>query len=282
MSMMLGNCPHCDQELEIPTKMQGQTIQCPTCKQDVELPSPVPASPPTTRRIGSQQTRPKKRVVTRRRQTTSPTRSCPYCGEAILRAARKCKHCGEFLAGKRPVETNVKQGALIGATVCLVIGLVLMVISLWSFFLYSPLFFAAFVLSIVAMAQRRVVGGLVVLLITLIVPPALFFGLGAVRGEKAVEQITEALDETVVEFEKQTAEKQRVTIVNNLKMIDAAKEMWALETGTPTADNVDKSDIVPYIPGGFPTGPDGARYEIGGLSRTPVCYYRGRRYTAND
>ncbi len=30
---------------------------------------------------------------------------CPYCSEAILATAKKCKHCGEFLDGSR--KTNV-------------------------------------------------------------------------------------------------------------------------------------------------------------------------------
>lgn len=30
----------------------------------------------------------------------SSSRACPYCGEAILAVAKKCKHCGEFLDGR--------------------------------------------------------------------------------------------------------------------------------------------------------------------------------------
>ena len=111
MTMMLGNCPHCDQELEIPTEMQGQTIQCPTCNEDIELPSPEPASPLGKSRTASQQTRPKKRVVTRRRESISPTKPCPYCGEAILRSAQKCKHCGEFLNASAKTHAKSKSGA---------------------------------------------------------------------------------------------------------------------------------------------------------------------------
>lgn len=32
------------------------------------------------------------------------TRACPYCAEEILVAARKCKHCGEFL-DEKPAKT---------------------------------------------------------------------------------------------------------------------------------------------------------------------------------
>ncbi len=61
------------------------------------------------------------------------------------------------------LQTNVKQGALIGGWVCFGVGILFMVHSLWAFIFYGPLFFAAFVLSIVAMAQRRIGGGLALL-----------------------------------------------------------------------------------------------------------------------
>jgi hypothetical protein len=49
-----------------------------------------------------------------------------------------------------------------------------MVHSLWAFIFYVPLFLAAFVLSIVAMAQGRVRGGLALLLCCVIIPPIAF------------------------------------------------------------------------------------------------------------
>lgn len=36
-------CPHCNQSLEAPTDMLGQTIECPTCNRAIELPPPPPA-----------------------------------------------------------------------------------------------------------------------------------------------------------------------------------------------------------------------------------------------
>jgi hypothetical protein len=53
-----------------------------------------------------------------------------------------------------------------------------MVHSPWAFIFYGPLFFAAFVLSIVAMAQRRVGGGLALLCCVIIPPIAFVYYLG--------------------------------------------------------------------------------------------------------
>ena len=77
------------------------------------------------------------------------------------------------------LQTNVRQGAVIGGWVCFGVGAVLMFLSIWAIIFYAPLFFAAFVLSIVAMAQGRVAGGLTLLLCCVIIPSLTFLGLMA-------------------------------------------------------------------------------------------------------
>lgn len=52
-----------------------------------------------------------------------------------------------------------------------------MFLSLGLFFVYAPLFLVSFILSIVAMAQRRVAGGIILLLFTLTLPLIFFIGL---------------------------------------------------------------------------------------------------------
>lgn len=71
------------------------------------------------------------------------------------------------------LQTNVKQGAVIGGWLCFAIGLATMYFSMWTFFIYGPLFLVAFILSIIAMAQRRIIGGIALLLTTIILPSIL-------------------------------------------------------------------------------------------------------------
>ncbi len=80
-----------------------------------------------------------------------------------------------------PVQTNVKQGALIGGWVCLGLGLFFLISSGWLFLLYLPFFLASFVLSIVAMAQRRILGGVGLLLATLFLPPIAAVGAASAK-----------------------------------------------------------------------------------------------------
>ena len=86
------------------------------------------------------------------------------------------------------VETNVKQGAVIGGFICFGLALMFMALSLFTFVIYVPLLIASFVLSIVAMAQKRTVGGIILLLMTIIVPPVLGIVLTVYRTSAALAQ----------------------------------------------------------------------------------------------
>jgi len=80
------------------------------------------------------------------------------------------------------VQTYLRQGVVIAGFASLAVGLLLMVWLPWPFLLYASLFVAALVLSIVAMAQKRVWLGLALLLLTITVPPTVFLlGLGGPR-----------------------------------------------------------------------------------------------------
>jgi hypothetical protein len=63
--------------------------------------------------------------------------------------------------------------------------------------------------------------------------------------------------------------------INNLRLIDAAKQQWALEFRKQTTDTPAMEDLKPYIgrgPNGeMPTCPDGGTYTIGTVGEKPTC-----------
>lgn len=147
---------------------------------------------------------------------------CPHCAQSIeapedMRGQiLDCPNCGNAIqvheltspyppAGQpaTEVQTNVKQGGLIGAFACFVIGLLFMVWSMLSFIIYGPLFFAAFVLSIIAMAQKRILGGLLMLLATLIIPPVIGLYLAASRAPAAAETLNQAMEQAAAEYQRE-------------------------------------------------------------------------------
>jgi len=42
MSDLKVNCPHCNQSLDVPAELLGQTVDCPSCQGQMSLPSPAP------------------------------------------------------------------------------------------------------------------------------------------------------------------------------------------------------------------------------------------------
>jgi len=69
MSDFKFNCPHCEQSLEAPEDMLGQTIECPACNGSIQLPEPEPQRPA-----------PKKKIVVR--QHSLPSRQMPVSTSA--------------------------------------------------------------------------------------------------------------------------------------------------------------------------------------------------------
>jgi hypothetical protein len=142
------------------------------------------------------------------------------------------------------VRTNVKQGALIGAAVCLALGLVLEFASLMTFFLYGPLFFAAFVLSIVAMAQKRVLGGVLLLVATLLIPSVAGIVLASTRIPHALESNKKniaAAQERALAVKQQNPDYTKFEVLNS--RLYKSKEGFldiniielAVRNGTPKA-----------------------------------------------
>jgi len=115
---------------------------------------------------------------------------------------------------KNIIQTNVQQGAIIGGWVCFCIGIVFMYLSMWSFFIYVPLLIAAFILSIVAMSQKRVASGISLLLATIIIPSSLGLYLFTLRTTEAVAKAFGFEDRKKGKTEIQNAYNNEPAIVN--------------------------------------------------------------------
>lgn len=157
------NCPHCQQHLEVEELMIGEVAECPSCENNITIPgveeataTPAPeiesppieetpvetdvapaenpesyAAPPVaTEEPPAPQMAPKAAPVQAQSSPPSPasqgtadTKPCPFCGEAILKVAVKCKHCGEHLQ---------KKSGNTGRNICWVISAICFLsLSLW-------------------------------------------------------------------------------------------------------------------------------------------------------
>jgi hypothetical protein len=91
-----------------------------------------------------------------------------------------------------PPPAHKKSRAALAGWLCLVLGMVLMFTSLTMFFLYGPLFLAAFILSIVSMAHRRIAVGVVLLVAVLAVPSVTWISLVALKVGSGIADTQQA------------------------------------------------------------------------------------------
>jgi hypothetical protein len=72
------------------------------------------------------------------------------------------------------------------------------------------------------------------------------------------------------------AVNQRNACINNLRQIELAKKMWALDKGKKDGDIVTEADIKSYLlHGELPTCPAGGTYAIGKVGELPTCSIPG-------
>lgn len=73
-------------------------------------------------------------------------------------------------------------------------------------------------------------------------------------------------------FVKARETAQMNACINNLRMIDAAKQEWALENKKQRTDTPTQSDVAHFLKNGqFPTCPAGGTYTIGPVGEAPTC-----------
>lgn len=78
-------------------------------------------------------------------------------------------------------------------------------------------------------------------------------------------------------FVKARTTSQLNACINNMRMIDAAKEQAGLEHGYRVGDAVPESEVSPYLRGGLKgtVCPAGGRYTLNPLGEDPVCSKHG-------
>lgn len=96
-----------------------------------------------------------------------------------------------------------------------------------------------------------------------------------------LESAAEASKTAVVEA--QAAERQRAqnvnTCINFLRVLDSAKQQWALENKLAATNVPTINDLAPYLNkdqnGNLPACPDGGTYTIGAVNEKPACNIAG-------
>ncbi|MBU6411282.1 MAG: hypothetical protein KGR98_12930, partial [Verrucomicrobia bacterium] len=73
-----------------------------------------------------------------------------------------------------------------------------------------------------------------------------------------------------------SADAARKACYGNLRLIDEAKQLWALEHNKTDKDVPTASDLAPYFPNGaFPVCPSGGAYRINAVGTPPTCSIHG-------
>jgi hypothetical protein len=105
----------------------------------------------------------------------------------------------------------------------------------------------------------------------------------AERSQAEAQQVQARAAESAKQMAEQQILQSRqnqtaaATCINNLRLIDGAKQQWALEN-KKTGDAIPQpQDILPYVGanGQFPQCPGGGRYTLNAVNKAPTCSIPG-------
>lgn len=68
---------------------------------------------------------------------------------------------------------------------------------------------------------------------------------------------------------------QKTRCIDNLRVMSAAKDQWAVENYANNGDPCSESDITPFFKRGFPTCPAGGEYTVDNVGIDPSCNIEG-------
>lgn len=69
MSDVNFDCPECDQNLDAPSDMAGETIECPTCQNSIGIPAPQRTAPSRQKRVVLKKSPAKSRALSSAQRT---------------------------------------------------------------------------------------------------------------------------------------------------------------------------------------------------------------------
>ncbi len=72
-------------------------------------------------------------------------------------------------------------------------------------------------------------------------------------------------------FLKSRTESRKSACINNLRLLDHAKQQWATTTGALETATPDVTAINIYLKNGAPTCPAGGTYTYGAINALPTC-----------
>jgi hypothetical protein len=79
-------------------------------------------------------------------------------------------------------------------------------------------------------------------------------------------------------FMRARSTARNYSCINNLRMLDAAKEQWALVENKPIGAGVVEKEVLEYIKGAtLPICPQGGRYTLGTIGQLPACSFPGHQ-----
>jgi len=83
-------------------------------------------------------------------------------------------------------------------------------------------------------------------------------------------------------FVKARGAAQQNACINNLRQIDGAKQMWALENKKADTDTPAQADLMSYLKNRFPVCPSGGEYTINAVSKAPQCSVPNHTISKNE
>lgn len=118
MSSINFNCPNCEQHLEAPAEMAGETLECPKCNQPLVVPVAVKEDPDLSDISFGGDSTPSMSSVpnvfdtiqaeeTEVEETKVAENVCPECGASMQEGSVLCMSCGFHTGLGKKISTDL-------------------------------------------------------------------------------------------------------------------------------------------------------------------------------